>query len=263
MRYTKQILSIFLGIGLAVLVLIAQSPSYAAPHNKPTATPTQSCYKPQAVTTQISGYAEGSTSNQKSTINGKEITYNFVTFQRETFNYKAQMSTSGRVLGNYVGDVQGFVTNQNAPTDAATFNNQYATQFMFGTEAADTPIWSGFNSLPGRQGTVHFSTSTTVTPQPIAAVSGDQAYLIVSNSPFSVGESGQSGYFFINGSTKSYIVNCLVDIPTLMSDIQSGNGSTFFKASQSSLVSPWRNAAASAAQSAAQDYNNRVQTQTG
>jgi hypothetical protein len=54
-----------------------------------------------------------------------------------------------------------------------------------------------------------------------------------------------------------------VDIPTLMNDIQTGNGSNFFKASQSSLVSPWRNAAASAAQFAAQDYNNRVQTQTG
>ncbi|HLY26234.1 MAG TPA: hypothetical protein VKQ72_07830 [Aggregatilineales bacterium] len=263
MGHSRQHLFLLLVGILAFAVLVVETPTYAAPGGKPTATPTQPCYKPQSVTTQMSGYSEGSTGNQKSTITGKEIAYNLVTFQRETFSFKAQMSTSGRVLGSYVGYIQGFVTNQSTPTDAKTFNNQYDTQFMFNTEAANTTIWSGFDSLPGRQGTVHFSTSTIVTPQPIASVSGDQAYLVVANPPFSVGESGQSGYFFIKGSLKSYIVNCLVDIPTLVNDIQTGNGSTIFRASQNALVSPWRNAAAAAAQSAAQDYNNRVQTQTG
>src|SRR5579859_6338551 len=257
MRHTRQVLFLFIVSLLSAVVFMGGTPGYAAPHRTPTvqpptntpsatSTPSGSCYRPQSVTTQISGYTEGSTNKEKGIINGKETTYNLVTFQRENFSVKAQMTTSGRVLGDYVGYVQGFVANQNAPTDFKTFNDQYATQFDFDTEAANTPIWSGFDSLSGRQGTVHFSTSTTATPQPTVAVNGDQSYLVVSNPPFSVGESGQSGYFFINGSSKSYIVNCLVDIPTLVSDIQNGNGSVVrFKAS---VVSSWRNAAASAAQ---------------
>src|SRR5579859_4315474 len=129
MSYSRKNLFVLLAIMLIFGTVLVESPTFAAPKGKPTATPTQSCYKPQSVTTQISGYTEGSTSNQKSTITGKEIAYNFVTFQRETFSFKAQMSTSGRVLGSYVGYIQGFVTNQSTPTDAKTFNNQYDTQF--------------------------------------------------------------------------------------------------------------------------------------
>src|SRR5215510_14687222 len=254
----------FLVVGfLVTATLIVQSPSIAAPNLAP---PTQSpCYKPQSVTTEISGYVEGHTGNKNTTITGKEIVYNFVTFQRKTYSFKTQITTSGEDLGSYVGYVQGFVTNQSAPNDTTTFDNQYATptQFVLISQPADAPIWTGFNALAGRQGTVHFATATDVTPQPIAPVSGDQAYLDVSNPPFFVGESGRSGYFASNGNTKSYIVNCLVDIASLMSDIQTGDGSTAFKRSQSGLVSPWRNAATSAAQFAAQDYNHRVQTQTG
>src|SRR5579859_7267734 len=241
MRNGKNIQSI-LAIGfLAATTFLLQSPTVAATKLAP---PTQApCYKPQSVTTQISGYVEGHTGNKNTTINGKEIVYNLVTFQRKTFSFKAQVTTSGEDLGSYVGYVQGFVTNQNASTDTTTFGNQYATQFLFTSEAADAPIWSGFNSLPGRQGTVHFATASDVTPQPVAPVNGDQAYLVVDNPPFFVGESGRSVYFASNGGNKSYIVNCLVDIPTLMSDIQTGNGSTAFKPGQKALVSPWRNAA--------------------
>lgn len=258
MLRTKHIQALLVSSVLVGVLFIVATPGNAAP-NKPT--PPPSCYKPQSVTTQISGYTEGSTNKLSGIITGKETTYNLVTFQREDFSFKEQMSTAGRVLGNYVGTVQGFVTNQAAPTDFTTFNNQYASQFAFSSEAANATIWSGFASLPGRQGTVHFATSSAATPQPIAPVNGDQAYLVLSNPPLSVGESGQAGYFFLNGKNKSYIVNCLVDIPTLMNDINSGNGSVV--KFNSALVAPWRSAAASAAQSAAQDYNNRVQTKTG
>src|SRR5260221_12358829 len=167
----KSIQSVFIVGFIVAATLAVQSPTIAAPRLAP---PTPApCYKPQSVTTQISGYVEGQTGNKNATINGKEIVYNFVTFQRKPFSFKAQITTSGEDLGSYIGYVQGFVTNQGAPTDTSTFENQYATptQFVLSSQAANAPIWSGFNSLPGRQGTVHFATATDVVPQPVAPVS--------------------------------------------------------------------------------------------
>jgi hypothetical protein len=266
---TKQSSLVIITIMAALLLmgLSFATPAAAAPHKTPVPTsqttpqPTaQSCYKPQAVNASISGYTEGISSGKGPNITGKEIVYNLVTFQRISFSTKETFYSSGRVLGSYVGYVQGFVVNQNAGTDYNTFTGQYATQFLLNTSDASTPIWSGFNGLAGRQGTSHFATAPDVSPAPIP-VSGDQSFLNVSNAPFQTGQNGRSIYFFVNGSSKSYIVNCLVDITALVNDIKSGNSSSF--QGTASVVQPWRDAAAAAAQSAAQDYNQRVTAGAG
>jgi hypothetical protein len=263
MRSLRSSFSLLIFAFLAIAALMTQSPSYAAPRptNTPSAPP-PSCYKPQSVLTQISGYVEGSASTKGSTINGKEIVYNFATFQRQEFSLKSQMTTSGKVLGNYVGYVNEFIPNQNASNNYDTFSAQYAQQVLIDTLPADTPIWSGFTSLPGRKGTVHFTTALDVgsIPNPIE---GYQSYLEIKNPPYSVGENGRSIYFAINGSPKSYIVNCLVNIVALTNDIESGNSNSFFSQLANSAAAPWRDAAVSAAQSAAEDYNSRVEAGAG
>jgi hypothetical protein len=268
-----------LAIILLVLILfsgfLTLTPTTAAPKKtrtaivptntaSPAATATNlpsNCYKPQAVTSEIDGYAEGYIAAKGGTImNGKEIVYNFATFQRKDFSLKMDIGSQPKNGGKYVSVIDGFVTNQLAPIDYTTFRAQYeyyTKQIAMDTTSlpANAPIWSAWTTLPGRKGTIHYNTWPQQNPAPIL-ISGDQAFLELDRGvTFTPGISAQMGYFSATGGAKSYIVNCLVDITALVNDIRSGNNSpSGFTVS----VAAWRDAAANAAQAAAQDYNNRV-----
>src|SRR5260221_1822343 len=83
------------------------------------------CYKPQSVTSDIDGYAEGHINAKKGFLNGKEIVYNFASFQRKIFSQRIDPDTSVGNGGNYVSTIDGFVTNQAASTDFSLFRAQY------------------------------------------------------------------------------------------------------------------------------------------
>ncbi len=219
------------------------------------------CYKPLAITSEISGYGEGSTSLQASYIVGNELVYDLATFQRREFGFKMTGKRGAKNLGKYVETVSGFVTNQGDPTDYTQFRTQYEyfpqqNPISGKSLPADAPIWSGWSSLGGRLGTVHFSRAYD-SKRVSGPYTSDQAYLeMTPGVTFTAGINTSIGYFSGQSSpTKAYIVNCLVDVTTLVNDIRSGDGSpvTF-----SVSVQAWRDAAANAAQLAAQDYNNRV-----
>jgi hypothetical protein len=219
------------------------------------------CYKPQAVISDIDGYAEGYVNGRSDIMVGKELVYNFATFQRKQFSLKADARNTPKNAGDYVSTIDGFVTNQGDPTDFTQFHEQYdlfagqQIQMTTNSLAADAPIWSGWASLPGRKGTVHYATAPDQSPAPFP-ISGDQAFLKLDRGViFTLGVDIRMGYFAAKGQFKSYIVNCLVDINELITDIRSGDNSPV-KFSVS--VAAWRDAAANAAQLAAQDYNRRV-----
>jgi hypothetical protein len=258
-----------LGMGLLCLALLmgvgmfSSMPTSAAPNNPrvPTNTPNANCYKPQSVTSDIDGYAEGTASAKGGLyMNGKEITYNFATFQRIEFSLKIDMGSAARNAGKWVSTIDGFVTHQAAPTDFTQFRSQYEfltvqIEMVHNSLPADAPIWAPWSALPGRMGTVNYMTSPTQNPPPIA-INGTQAFLELGRGvTFTPGVSGRTAYFSGKGGRKSYIVNCLVDVNALVNDIRSGNNSPVrFTVS----VAAWRDAAANAAQAAAEDYNNRV-----
>jgi len=195
---TKQLTRFGLGLLLFTLVLSggllssARTATAAKPTKRggvPTNTPVlatattvpANCYKPLGVTSDIDGYAEGSLKAQGGYMNGKEITYNFATFQRKSFSSKMDVGTATRNAGNYVETIDGFVTNQAAPTDYTQFRAQYEffnvqIQIDNNSLAANAPIWSAWTNLAGRKGTVHFATSATQNPMPIP-ISGDQAFV--------------------------------------------------------------------------------------
>jgi hypothetical protein len=231
------------------------TPDLLAPRNQ------ENCYKPQAVTSEIDGYAEGYIAAKGGTImNGKELVYNFATFQRKEFSLKMDIGNLPKNGGSYVSVIDGFVTNMAASTDYTLFRAQYeyyTTQIAMDTTSlpANAPIWSAWSGLPGRLGTVHYNTWPLQNPAPIP-IRGDQAFLELDRGiTFTLGVNAQMGYFSAPGGAKSYIVNCLVDITTLVNDIRNGDSTPVtFTVS----VAAWRNAAANAAQAAAVDYNNRV-----
>jgi hypothetical protein len=239
----------------------SKPPTRTPQPTSPTPTAQANCYKPLAVTSEIDGYAEGTIGGKSAIMTGKEITYNFATFQRKIFSSKLDATNAPHNAGLYVSTIDGFVTNPGDPTDFTTFHEQYdlfggvQIQMVTNSLSASEPIWSGWTSLPGRKGTVHYATASDQIPYP-APISGDQAFLQLDRGTmFTPGVNVRMGYFAAAGQFKSYIVNCLVDINALITDIRSGDSSP---ASFSVSVAAWRDAAADAAQMAAQDYNRRV-----
>ena len=261
------LLVIFISLAIIYIPTLTTAARPTSPGmNAPNAQTSPTCYKPLSVTSDISGYAEGYISVKNPYMQGQEIVYDLATFQRRQFGDKMSVGHAPQNTGKYVETISGFITNQGDPTSYTQFRAQYETfttqnPIVNNSLPADAPIWSAWTSLPGRVGTVHFERpyNPSYTPNPI---SGDQAFLELDPGvTFTTGVSGQIGYFSgISSPSKSYIVNCLVDVNTLVNDINSGDGSpvTF-----SVSVSAWRNAAANAAQAAATDYNNRVLAGSG
>lgn len=228
-----------------------------------------------ALGTAIGGYIEGVSGGITIGMNNLqpynvEVVYNFATFQRIVFEYRAQAAslTAAAFLagGIYIGHVEGFVPNKGQPDDYSTFIDQYGGPFTFSSFGiGKSPQSGGVEIAAGAGvGVVHFHTPLGATGAPVY---GNNIYLSVG-----VGVSLHdltpvgTAFYSPTDKRKSYIKNCQVDRNALSQDILSGADSPHNERIPGVMDLPigvpvltqaYRIAAMAAADIAAKNYNDR------
>jgi len=212
----------------------------------------------------IEGFSGGLEAGATSAGRGREIVYNFSTFERYGFEYNwlhyGNADFSIASLSAYVGHVEGFVRRQPNSPVYSDFINQYSGlgEFQLAGLGISAP---GIVSPGGTLGILHF-----YTPPALSAVNniyGNTVYvsggLGFSITPinFDLNWTGWATYTPIRGEGKSYILGDKIDIEELVSDIVSGNGSPHLQGGISNIF-PWRHIAADAARRAARLYEARA-----
>jgi RHS repeat-associated protein len=147
---------------------------------------------------------------------GREIVYNFATFQRSTFSYDGWGYTSFTAGGSmYFGKVDGFVEDYTGRFDGGAFFGQYSGLFIV------TPIGIGAGVLGAGM------TSFWGIDGEYPAVSGQTLYFGISKSwGFDIGR-WELNYTAL-GDRKSYVSNCKVNISDLYNDIVNGDATPIF-----------------------------------
>jgi hypothetical protein len=191
------------------------------------------------------GYVEGGSFNVQIGVGytgGREVVYNFKTFQRSGFSYNGAAATAGLTLNLsvYTGYIIGFTENPKAPTDFEHFENQYKGTSFFeqGGVGSEAICLSG--------GVLHFHNADN-------SIYGNAFYSsggLCAGIPGVDITGGVSHYDSEPSNQQSYITDCKVDIGKLKSDIMVGIGSPHGPLS----VAP-RVLASLAAEAAAKDFN--------
>jgi hypothetical protein len=199
----------------------------------------------------LGGYIEGLAFSVNALANfggGREIVYNFSTFERAAFSYTFDGYTTSALSGTgqaYVGHVEGFET---ANDNFDTFIQQYTglSTFVAGEFSLELPKIGGVAT-----GVSHFYSPS--------GLYGNTIYLagtLGGISSVGLGVAiGNANYIFESGHEQSYIENCQVNTSRLTYDILTGAGSSHLQGDLSAAL-PYRWLAAGLANIAAWRYNS-------